>query len=354
MPPATKQQYDEESALLSNNDLNGQRYQKFEGNSFIENIQGQMEDMKQDVQEIVVGRDRGPKRDLSYDQSNHILVLLRMYGSVWPQVLPFCLANMFWTLAISLLTKYTPLDLTLHSTAAHTFMSTLVSFLVVSRSNITYQRFMQARSGLDEMYCACREAVELAALYSTYIDCDGAKQWRHDLAYETIVLLRTAMSAVEYQSKDIPSDVDCQQSDVNWCPHDKYISDFYHSERNPVDEIFRAPVVLAQKVREQVVKQRLKKYLKGKLSVSEENNILGKISSFVKAFQGIKKLMTTPFPFPLVQMTRWFLFAWVFTLPMVLTDSMKYTIETMIVVFFVTYGFLGIEYVVRVMRSRRK
>lgn len=61
------------------------------------------------------------------------------------------------------------------------------------------------------------------------------------------------------------------------------------------------------------------------------------------------------FPFPMVQMTRTFLFFWVYSLPLVLvgvsdeTDDRFYSIhdaiEVLLIMFFCTYGFLGLEYV---------
>jgi hypothetical protein len=93
--------------------------------SMQENIQDKIEELKEEYEHVVIGPSQGPKRDLSYDQSNHLVVLLRMYGSVWPKVLPYCIINVMWTFIIYYLSKHTAVDLTLHSNAAHTFMSTL-------------------------------------------------------------------------------------------------------------------------------------------------------------------------------------------------------------------------------------
>lgn len=143
--------YDEESGLLSasatapssfrEDSSNGEqtsdkttseRQEQFNQHNTSDMISGIQEkfedtiaDMKDDFNEIVIGGSQGPKRDMSYDQSSHITVLLRMYGSVWPKVLPYCLANVLWTLIIYVLSKTGTFDLTLHSNAAHTFMSTL-------------------------------------------------------------------------------------------------------------------------------------------------------------------------------------------------------------------------------------
>ena len=56
--------------------------------------------------------------------------------------------------------------------------------------------------------------------------------------------------------------------------------------------------------------------------------------------------MTTPIPFPLVQMARTFLFAYVFTLPFaMLGDDGSSAFAHCLIVFVVTYGFVGLELV---------
>jgi hypothetical protein len=55
--------------------------------------------------------------------------------------------------------------------------------------------------------------------------------------------------------------------------------------------------------------------------------------------------MTTPEPFPLVQMTRTFLFVWVFTLPFALVQSFNDAFPFILIVFFITYGFIGLDLV---------
>ena len=44
-------------------------------------------------------------------------------------------------------------------------------------------------------------------------------------------------------------------------------------------------------------------------------------------------------------MTRTFLFVWVFSLPMVLVADNDNTVEVLVLMLFITYGFIGLEYV---------
>jgi hypothetical protein len=68
------------------------------------------------------------------------------------------------------------------------------------------------------------------------------------------------------------------------------------------------------------------------------------VDTFMGAYYSIRQFLTTPFPFPLFQMTRTFLYFYIFTVPFALlndahTDPYAYHV----VVFFLTYGFIGLE-----------
>lgn len=95
---------------------------------------------------------------VSYTAQNHVQVLFRTYASAFPQVLPFVCANVAWTLIIWYLKSHDFIDLTFHSSVGHSFMGLLVSFLIVSRSKISYDRFMENRRHLAACYRACVSA----------------------------------------------------------------------------------------------------------------------------------------------------------------------------------------------------
>lgn len=57
------------------------------------------------------------------------------------------------------------------------------------------------------------------------------------------------------------------------------------------------------------------------------------------------KLVTTNFPFPLVQMARTFLLFYIFTLPFALLSDISSPYVHLVVIFFLTYGFVGLEIV---------
>lgn len=190
--------YDEESGLLSDtatapnsfqedrtgeltfDNTTSQRREQFrQQNStsdIISGIQEKFQDtvaeIKDDFNEIVIGGSKGPKRDMSYDQSSHITVLLRMYGSVWPKVLPYCLANVVWTLIIHVLSTTGTFDLTLHSNAAHTFMSTLGE-LLYCRVAICSRRHSQSVSDRNTLLS------KLTVLVTTPSLLPGRESFQH-------------------------------------------------------------------------------------------------------------------------------------------------------------------------------
>lgn len=73
--------------------------------------------------------------------------------------------------------------------------------------------------------------------------------------------------------------------------------------------------------------------------------MLADVDSFMNGYYGIRKFLTTPVPFPLIQMARTFLFLYVFTVPFVLINDNSSNFAHCFVVFLITYGFFGLEVV---------
>jgi len=136
---------------------------------------------------------------VSYDTENHVKILTQLHGSVWPRVLPYCCCNIIITSVIYYLRHHRDVDLTC-SDRGHTFMALMVSFLVVTRSNIAYSRFMEARELLNQAMKACRELTQHMITFTRYEHKPRAKQWRAEIARRTVVLLRTVVSVLEVSS----------------------------------------------------------------------------------------------------------------------------------------------------------
>jgi len=309
-------------------------------------------------------------RQVSYDDRNHVSVLLQMHGSVWPRVLPFCLFNVAITLGVFYL-RESGIDLTV-APMGHKFMGIIVSFLLVQVAGIEYGRFMEARKYLADCYKSCRELVQFAVILTMQDTSEGAKRWRQNVAYRTILLLRVTMAVLEYQSSGkTPWEVkEMADDDKNDMKEALMVSDqsigkspgssgsanniklsrvkkWAHGKRSMSDEAFRAPVVLAYNLRREIMSQRSGDVLevKWKHPCNEEIRISDHVVQFMKAFHGLSKLITTPLPFPLIQMSRTFTFFWIFTLPFALCHKAVFVVQLCFCVFFTTYGFVGLMYV---------
>ena len=300
-----------------------------------------------------------------YNEENHLAVMCQVYGSVWPKVLPWCLAVCALTYLFIYLRENDIVDVTISDPTGHNFMSILVSFLVVTRVTITYNRFMEARQHLQDLFLSVRELIQYTCVLTNQNTSAAAKQWRQDVAYRTIIGLRLAMSAVEFRSTgihawDVLPDEDHAQTPlmvdpqndaqaVNYKPTDhvvQVVRALQHGPRTTSDENFRAPVVWTLHLREAILqpRQNAKILAQRDWHVNESLKLMAITSSFMSAFHGLKKLIVTPFPFPLIQLNRIFLFAWCFSLPLVLIHDNDETIEILILVFFTTFGFMGLEY----------
>ena len=71
-----------------------------------------------------------------------------------------------------------------------------------------------------------------------------------------------------------------------------------------------------------------------------------KLQEYINSYNNLLILASTPLPFPLVQMGRAFLFLWTFSMPLVLLEGPFSDLWTaMLFLFFLTYGFVGLELV---------
>ena len=109
-------------------------------------------------------------------ERNHLVILTQMYGSVWPRVFPYCIFNVVLTLAI-FFARNAGLDLTI-ATTGHSFMGTIVSFLLVQLTTIVYGRFMEARGYLTTCFRSSQDLVQHMAVLTFQDTSVGARRWR--------------------------------------------------------------------------------------------------------------------------------------------------------------------------------
>jgi len=260
------------------------------------------------------------------------MVLTQMAGSVWPRVLPFCIASTFLTYLIYYLRRYHDIDLTFND-KGHSFMSMLVSFLIVTRSTIAYTRLMEANTKLINCMRCCRELVQHAVAFTRHESDIAARKWRSQLARRTIVLLQTSVAVLEYQSKGVDA----------WKTLELKLDEKKALLAAVGKSNERAPILLTLFLRSSIATH-TEQLVKG-IHVNKELYLLNFVSDMSKSYHGLMKLSATPFPFPLVQMARTFLFFWIFSLPFALVAQYESMPALLVINFILTYGFVGLEYV---------
>ena len=81
------------------------------------------------------------------------------------------------------------------------------------------------------------------------------------------------------------------------------------------------------------------------LEMLERMRMVDQLNEFTINYRNLLKCASTPLPFTLVQMGRTFLFIWTFSIPLVLRGVVSEIYSAMVFVFFLTYGFVGLELV---------
>lgn len=74
-----------------------------------------------------------------------------------------------------------------------------------------------------------------------------------------------------------------------------------------------------------------------------QEKLLGILSGYDAVYRDLIEIASTPLPFPLIQMGRTFLFLWTFSFPFLLNSMTDKLFNSVPTVFFLTYGFLGLE-----------
>lgn len=236
---------------------------------------------------------------------------------------------------------------------AHSFLALVVSFLLVSRVNIALNRYNVARDCLGSMYRESRELIQSACVLTHDKQDSSSKQWRFELAYRTLMLLRTTMAVLSYRSNKIPAwdvpelngdEYDDIRNTILIDDDNRYAKTSQYKTstiQGTWQETMRVPIRMAYLTRKTIHSQ--EKRLEQPLVFSAENRLFGNVDSFMNGYYGIRKYLTTPVPFPLIQMSRTFMFLFVFTVPFVLLSDKSNAVAHCFAVFLLTYGFVGLE-----------
>lgn len=321
-------------------------------------------------------------REMRWDDRNHWAVLTQLYGSVWPRVLPLCLWNAFVCVALHFLENSVSVFAVLESTSTtgHRYLAMVMSLLVVTRVKITYDRYMAQSSALQACYRSVRELCGTVCLVTGGTDPD-ATQYRHDVCAAAIHLLAVTMQVLELRSRMYASHDDNDglalpdhlnmakvvqvdhiknpsgRRDSSWSSSSSTSTSFLriHNKKDTnrptpmqlLQHACRVPLVHAWRLRQIILSPRVdptrfvdnaKVWLH---PCNEELRLCAFVDDFVAAHATLEIYMTSPLPFPLVQMTKTFIFVWLLTLPLVfhVTETSQLVVSTGMVVL-ITYGWV--------------
>ena len=210
-------------------------------------------------------------------------------------------------------------------------MGLLVSFLVLNKLYLALDRYMLLRGLLGTACSSLRELHQCALVFTT---------------------TTTRQSSSKSNNTDTTSEKDTQQ----WRQGVRNkISDILESTVRLLKDDDKAAYLSQNECREKagddpmVYAQSLRAYIYNtdsvELELMEKINLIGKIDNYLAAYRELLKIASTPLPFPMVQMGRTFLFLWIFTMPLALAGLEAQLSAVLIFVFFLTYGYIGLELV---------
>eukprot|EP00548_Thalassiothrix_antarctica_P000828 CAMPEP_0194147076 /NCGR_PEP_ID=MMETSP0152-20130528/22509_1 /TAXON_ID=1049557 /ORGANISM="Thalassiothrix antarctica, Strain L6-D1" /LENGTH=375 /DNA_ID=CAMNT_0038847765 /DNA_START=70 /DNA_END=1197 /DNA_ORIENTATION=- len=285
---------------------------------------------------------------VTYDSENHFQVLFQCWGSVWPRVLPYCLFNVILA-AILHYSKDGERHDYGYTGKGHSLLTMIVSFLLVSRIGVSYGRYCQVRNSLEKVITSSQQLIHLMSVFTSDNITQNGKEFRHDMAFLTMTQVRCIMCVMDYQNDKVASwdlpEIDPQiavKLREQLFLNDKTKAFAHHSWISKCEENMRVPIRLALLLRKQIMSQ--SKKLEQPLIGAEENRMLGTVDAIMNAYYEVRGFLTAPFPFPLVQMSRTFLFVYLFTIPFAFLNDVTNPIGHYIVIFFITYGYLGLEF----------
>lgn len=275
-------------------------------------------------------------RTVSYNGPSHLSVILQNYGSINRKVLPYCLWNVFVAVIVVVLQPVR--DLTI-SIEGHNFMSLLVAFLVVSRASITFSLYFEFRGYLETMFQSTRSIVEL---YLSYFKEHNTTDSIVKIACAAMEMLESSvMMMAGEDARDDSSYISFHPAEA--ANHRSCDGTWRHGSTTASDWNMSMTIRHSFRLRNLLIETR-----KGLESVERPfamYHTQQMVDQYMNGYYGTRKYLTTPFPFALVQMARFVLFLYVSTLPFALLSTDTTIAQAILLLFIVTYGFIGIEQV---------
>jgi len=274
-----------------------------------------------------------------YESKKSFHILLSTRGTVWGRVLPLAIIAVAITVGVYEL-READIDLTFPVTG-HKMLSIMVAYLTVIRVNVAYNRFWEARTILAKTLQSARQlSIHVAAFTSGDTMSDGAIMWRAMLRQHMTHLVHSTLYMIRHQEVTYDFVGVPKQNDGGASDGGETVDESYEERLN---RRFQSIPALSYAIHKDIVMN--KKFLEKPLSVLHENRLHQFMLDYEQMLYELCKFQATPYPFPTSQMTRIVLFVWVFTLPLALSSGVEEPYSTPVLMFFITVGFFGLEYI---------
>jgi len=198
---------------------------------------------------------------------NHMHVICQANGSIWPRVFPYCLLNTIFAAVLWYFVNERGVYFKF-SNDANSYIASLLSFLVVSRIRMIYDRRSYVRERLEILCKSCEELIQNSVLLTAQNDSISARKWRADLAYMTILLLKNSFCAFRRHSEIMQA----TSGEISAESKEEDISNF------------KVPLKIVVNLKKKIMQHRLDSRLKGKMfsikTINEEFRVLGFIDNY--------------------------------------------------------------------------
>jgi predicted membrane chloride channel (bestrophin family) len=283
--------------------------------------------------------------NLSYRHSSNNLwcILCRWEGNVLIQVLPYAIGNCILLAIVDELRKK---DNVGFSPTGHGLLTLLVSFLVINKVTLAYERFRMAREHTGNAFLQLRELMQLVICFAT----SSSLLWMDDnqdkvtTATNKTIDETPTMTLDHWKSEAMTLILQLIDATVQVIQHEgiaKYLAKHKQDYLLQYPHL-QDPMTIVQKLRCHL-------YIQNSdvsLELLERITLQKQIGLYMESYRHLLDLASTPLPFALIQMGRAFLFLWTFSMPLVLLQGPFTDLGTaMIFLFFLTYGFVGLEFV---------
>ncbi|KAL7537598.1 hypothetical protein ACHAWF_005831 [Thalassiosira exigua] len=269
----------------------------------------------------------------------------RFAGTVWPCVFPYCVLNCVILTILTLVQYFFGITISILP-QGHALMSILIAYLGVSKVTLAYNRYMDAQISTGHAFITLRELHQMSLTLTEKCVGSKADEWRADTKRLIEQVIRESVATLRNGAH---SAMLVRNVRTNFSGSKVFVG------KGGSDD----PMVLMHILRSHMYHESLALKKEGspdgftELQLLERCKMTDLLHEFTVSYRNLLRLSSTPMPFALVQMGRTFTFVWVITIPFILTghDFYKDYASGFSYCVLLTYGFLGLEFVSRMLSN---